>query len=208
MDTEAIEPGDHVSSKIEEGLTGSDYFLLVITDNSNESEWVKREIALATELSDKKNLTVVPFLAQKKTPVPFEFRGLLHIKADVLDSGLERLIDFFRAQMSRVGALDERILIQKTDDPAALKRRLCQDKLRELELADLRYELSKRLTVDDVKTLWWDVFHCKMEDEVQVPNLRMSTVELLDRARREELLPKLIDLICRNHPRFSELLSD
>jgi len=204
IDRRFINVGDNISSSILSGLNQSDYFVLLISENSNKSAWVKREIATAFELSNKKQLSVVPILLAK-TEVPFEFRGLLYIDASrSLEDGLTKLTEFFRAQLSSIKSLEPRVMMRKSVD-ATSAWRACQDKLRELKLCDLRFELSRRLTIADVKVLWFDVFSTRMDDEVQVQNANVSLycVELIARSWREGVIPDLVDMICRNHPRFS-----
>jgi hypothetical protein len=203
MDNDSVNPGDSISSAIMEGLTESDYFVLLISENSNQSNWVKREIATAFELSNTKNLSVIPVMIAK-TEVPLEFRGLLFVDASrSLEDGLKTLVDFFRSQRATIANLEKRVSVRKSADETSLRWRECQDQLRKLSLSDLRYELSTKLTLTDVKVLWFDIFHARMDDEVQIQNVSLCCVELLDRSRRESLLAELIDRICRNHPRLS-----
>jgi hypothetical protein len=95
MDSDAILAGDRIASKIEDGLRGSDYFLLLISEASNNSIWVKREISRAFDLAQKKHLTLVPVLMRKKEEVPFEFRGLVYIDGSRFETGVDRLLEFF-----------------------------------------------------------------------------------------------------------------
>jgi hypothetical protein len=79
----------------------------------------------------------------------------------------------------------------------------CQDGLRDLELNELRFLLAQRCTIEDLKVLWFDLFQRRMDDEVSIHSTALSSVEIVDRSRREDLLADLIDKICRNHPRFN-----
>src|SRR5690348_393741 len=62
IDSERIAPGAHISTAIQEGLNGSDYYVLLISEAANSSIWVQREIAVAFELASSKKLSVVPIL--------------------------------------------------------------------------------------------------------------------------------------------------
>jgi hypothetical protein len=64
IDREQIGPGESVSKAILDGLNGSDYYVLLISENSVSSNWVKREIATAFELANKTKLSVIPVLLQ------------------------------------------------------------------------------------------------------------------------------------------------
>jgi hypothetical protein len=48
-------PADSLIAKIEEGITKSDYLIVLITENSKRSHWVKKEISIA--LKSEKDLT-------------------------------------------------------------------------------------------------------------------------------------------------------
>lgn len=47
MDEQNMLVGDSVPEKIAQGLAESDFFLIVVSDNSVKSEWVKRELNTA-----------------------------------------------------------------------------------------------------------------------------------------------------------------
>lgn len=56
LDEQQISVGDSINDKISQGLIESDYFVLALSDNSINSEWVKREFntALIDEIESKK----------------------------------------------------------------------------------------------------------------------------------------------------------
>lgn len=56
LDEQQINVGDSINEKISQGLAESDYFIVALSDNSVNSEWVKRELnsALITEIESKK----------------------------------------------------------------------------------------------------------------------------------------------------------
>lgn len=206
MDRHVLVPGQSIAEGIEQGITGSDYYLLLISENSKASSWVQREIAMAFELAQKKLISVVPLLIEK-AEVPFEFRGLLYIDASKdFARGMTELIRYFVAQRTKVGKLDQRWIIRKSGDDREIIQRRCQEKLRELELGDLRYEMADRLSIDDVAVLWFDIFNRQMRDETNDRTLALTCATMIDRSRLEALIPVLIDMICRNHPRFASSL--
>jgi len=210
-DENVMKPSDHFSSKILEGLNGSDYFVLLVSENSNASLWVKREIATAVELADKKKLTAVPVLLSD-VEVPFEFRGLLYIDARngghglITDQSLDRIVRFFGTELQTISTLDPREKIRKTEDDSTRLWRACQEKLRTLERRQLRFHLTQKLSINEVKVIWYDIFGRKLEDEVSVQTLALCCVELLERSYREELIVELIDIICQNYPRVAASL--
>lgn len=56
LDEQQIKVGDSIGDKISQGLAESDYFVIALSDNSVNSEWVKKELnsALISEIESKK----------------------------------------------------------------------------------------------------------------------------------------------------------
>jgi CxxC motif-containing protein len=56
LDEQQIKVGDSINDKISQGLAESDYFVIALSDNSINSEWVKKELnsALIDEIEAKK----------------------------------------------------------------------------------------------------------------------------------------------------------
>lgn len=200
IDEEQIKPGDSVSKVIVQGLDSSDYYIIIISENSNTSQWVQKEIATAFELSNKKKLSVVPLLLQG-AEVPFEFKGLLYIDfRSSIDVGLQHLREFFLKQAAPIDFIEPSHKVLKSEDMATQRRRICSESLRKLSLGDLRHLASERLSLEQVEVVWFDIFGLRMRDEVKVENLALSCVELIDRSRRTGVLANLIDILCRNYP--------
>jgi hypothetical protein len=183
-------------------LTGSDYYVLVISENPTQSQWVIRELSYAFELAIKKRLSIVPLLL-KQAEIPFELRGLLYIDArGSLSEGIEEVAEFFNAQIRAVSSLGPPVAVRKST-PAQSRQLACSRALGNMELGDLRFHLSDRLGLRDVEAIWFDTFGRQMRDEVNVENPALALVELLDRSRREDLLSRLVDIICRNKPKIA-----
>jgi hypothetical protein len=197
-DISEIKPGDRIADRITEALTAADYYVLLISQSSSKSEWVRRELSLALELSQTKKLTLVPLLLDDAS-VPLELRGLLYIDLrKSVTEGIEHLVEFFRGQFSRVSELERRRPFRKSESQEENRRRGCENKLFELRLADLRYLLAARLSRGQFEVVWFDVFERRMVDETNVTDVSLCSVELVDRARREDRLSELIAMLCRN----------
>jgi hypothetical protein len=171
LDVEQLEPGDYIARKLEQAISSSDYYVILIS-------------VLLGEAS-----------------VPLELRGLLYIdfRASVSE-GINKLKEFFAAQFTPVGMLDRSVIVRKNFDEREMLRRSCQDQLRRLKLGDLRHALTDRLSREHVEVVWFDIFERQLADEVQAPSVASCLMQLLDRARREGLISRLIDILCRNHP--------
>lgn len=206
FDKEQIAPGDPISKAIQDGLNGSDYYVLLISENSISSPWVQREIATAVELADKKKLSVVPVLLHA-VDVPLEFKGLLYIDfRSSVAAGIQNLRDFFEKQAAPIEEIEPRQKMLKSQDERTRQRLACNESLRQLSLGDLRYLVSDRLSLEEVEVVWFDLFSRRMSDEVQARNLALSCVELIDRSRRTNVLVDLMDTLCRNYPFISRTL--
>jgi hypothetical protein len=197
IDSDKIRPGEQISTKISEGLKATDYFLLLISENSNQSPWVKQEVATAFRLSNEKKLAFVPVVLDDAS-VPFELEGVLYIKASREGlAGLKNVREFFTAENTTVSDLQGSA---KAAPPPATS---CEKSLGTLSLGALRLRMATKLSLVDISALWFDLFSRRMEDETNVHNLATSCIDLLDRARRQNLIPTLIALLCGLFPHVS-----
>jgi hypothetical protein len=205
LDVHRLIPGQSLAGQIESGLKDSDYYILLISENSNSSQWVKREIAMAIGLADKKKLAVIPILLDDAA-VPFEFQGLFYIKAGD-NAALERLLAYFSLEDTSTRQLDGgQVIVRKSADERIMMLNRCTLLLAELKTRDLRHHIATRLTLEDVKVIWFDLFETRMSDDVQILNLALSCVELIARCDREDSRQTLLDVLCRNHPRIAQTI--
>jgi TIR domain len=201
LDIHQIRPGDHLSTEIEKGLKESDYYLLLISENSNTSTWVRREIASAIGLADRKKLAVIPFLLDK-VDIPLEFKGLLYIDgSSSLISGIKKLVEFFRSEDEPTRGMKTPPIIRKSGDILASIGR-CHFVLSEMKRRDLRFQMLKRLTIENIQEVWYDLFETRMQDDTQIQNLGLACVEILARCERDDLFETLYEILCRSYPRI------
>lgn len=204
FDSERVQPGSSISDEIKEGLNSSDYYVILISENAIQSSWVQVEIAAAFELAGEKRISVVPVLLQG-SELPIVFKGLLYIDfRKSFASGLTALKDFLLSQVSLISDIEPRQLMLKSHDVSARKRMVCNEVLRNMSLGELRQIVTERLSLEEVEVVWFDLFERRMKDETQVQNVALSSVELIDRSRRTDVLAKLIDTLCRNYPFISK----
>jgi hypothetical protein len=67
MDAAHVEPGQSISSAIVQGLKESTYYVLLISESSNKSQWVKREISVAFDIAKNNNIAVIAHAEMQKT---------------------------------------------------------------------------------------------------------------------------------------------
>jgi hypothetical protein len=91
--------GDSIPEKIAQGLAESDFFLLVVSQNSVDSQWVKKELnsALVHEI-ERRKVTVLPIrIDDAKVPdsiidkIYADFRGSY-------EDGFQKLLNSIRAR--------------------------------------------------------------------------------------------------------------
>lgn len=96
VDEAEIKVGDSLIGKIEEGIENTEYLGVVISNNSNKSEWVTREVrtALNQEIHNKK-VKVLPILIEDVEMPPFlmdkKFADFRY--ADNYDGALQDILD-------------------------------------------------------------------------------------------------------------------
>lgn len=84
--------GDSLRSKIEHGLSSSDYLVVLLSRNAVESSWVQSELsaALSVELTTR-DITILPLLVEDcDIPVLLRSRLYLDLRHD-FDAGIDRL---------------------------------------------------------------------------------------------------------------------
>lgn len=99
LDEQRILVGDSIPEKIAQGLAESDFFLIVVSQNSVDSPWVKKELsnALVNEIERRKVVVLPIKIDDAKMPESIndklysDFRGSY-------DEGLERLLRSIKAR--------------------------------------------------------------------------------------------------------------
>jgi hypothetical protein len=99
LDEQRILVGDSVPEKIAQGLAESDFFLIVVSQNSVSSSWVKKELssALVHEI-ERRKVTVLP-IKLDDSPMPDSINDKLY--ADFrgsYDEGLNKLVVSIKAR--------------------------------------------------------------------------------------------------------------
>jgi hypothetical protein len=89
-----LNPGDNIITKIDEGLKSADVLILVVSDNSLNSEWVKKEFsAIAFSEISKGSRRIIPVLIDKSS-VPSYLASYLYIDFTTdFEQGLKELIN-------------------------------------------------------------------------------------------------------------------
>ncbi|MDR5589014.1 toll/interleukin-1 receptor domain-containing protein [Salegentibacter agarivorans] len=93
LDKWSMQPGDSLIDKIEEGLTDSSFLLVVLSNNSIQSEWCKKELnaGLMRELDEKKVVVIPILLEECKIPLFLKEKLYADFTQD-FEEGLQTLI--------------------------------------------------------------------------------------------------------------------
>ncbi len=109
IDEAEIKVGDSLIEKIEEGIEQTDFLGVIISSNSVDSEWVKREvrIALTQEISGKK-VKVLPILLEEvKIPIFLTDKKYADFTSDdKYNSSLKEIYDVLEQPILNEGATD------------------------------------------------------------------------------------------------------
>jgi hypothetical protein len=99
LDEQRIRVGDSIPEKIAHGVAESDFFLLVVSKESVESAWVKKELsgALVHEI-ERRRVTVMPIkIDEAKMPATVTEKKYADF-SESYERGLQALLDAIKAQ--------------------------------------------------------------------------------------------------------------
>lgn len=103
QDEKEIKVGDPISRKVEEGITGCDFFCLVLSSNSIHSTWVEREynIAINAKVYHSAILKILPILMEEVQPPRF-LRDVKYANfSQGYDHGLSQLLEAIKDDYMR-----------------------------------------------------------------------------------------------------------
>ena len=83
VDEDELEFGDSLKERLEVALDKSSHFIIILSDNATNSEWVKFELAEALSLFNKQTLAKIIPINYRKCEIPKELSELLY--ADLSD---------------------------------------------------------------------------------------------------------------------------
>lgn len=194
IDFESIRPGDFIARHIEEGLRSSNYFTIVVSAKSISSRWVQAELAMAFDLGRDGRLVVVPVKVDE-TEMPLELRGLMYIDfSKSFEDGARKLTQFLQSEDKKAASFFSGMRGRPTVLPS------CEERLLAMEIADLRYAISRRLTKDELSVVWFDTFEAKMDNEINPASTGIIAAELLFRSQSRRRMDRLVRYLCRERP--------
>ncbi len=93
LDKWEMQPGDSLIDKIQDGLTDSSFLLVVLSENSVQSEWCKKELSsgLMREIKEKKVVVIPILLDDCDVPVFLQEKVYADFR-DKFETGFQELI--------------------------------------------------------------------------------------------------------------------
>lgn len=180
-----IKVSDSIVQKINEGLSESDYLVVVLSPNSVESAWVQQELssALMSSLSER-GIIVLPVLYQDcEVPYLLRDRRYADFRSDY-QAGLQSLLYVLRQERATVAP------------PTVGYKRPCQ--IAHMRQEELRRLLNQRLDLQEVKTICFDL-------EIDYDNLtgerkNEKIMELILYLAHRGSVSELVNWVIENRP--------
>lgn len=92
FDSIELRPGDSLLKRIAEGITTSDYLLVLVTETSIRSEWVQKEVSIAlSKESNGDGPTIIPVLLDG-CDAPTMLTDKLHVNIDAKGNGSKEIV--------------------------------------------------------------------------------------------------------------------
>lgn len=203
IDERELKVGDSIVANIEEGLKDTDYLVIVLSEHSVQSRWVRAELdaALMNELSGRGTVVLPVRIDDCEIPPLLEPRVFADFRDDY-DAGLAQLLTALdneaRTGSEVVAKEDAEQPATRASAPVASK---CMGKLAQVSLGDLRRRMCDRLERSEVGDVWFDTFGGDQMDDAYPDRPKSECVRgLIDRARKRGLFSQLLRELCGNRP--------
>jgi len=160
IDEAEIKIGDSLTEKIGKAIDTTQYFGIVLSENSVNSEWVKKElqIAIQKELSNKK-VVVLPILLES-VEIPFFLRDKLYAdftNPENFDSEFNKILEALSVKTEKRPLPKMKPIEQKEKEAEEVKVKLTNTEKLLMEFDDIKiFEIDENRTYkpDDTKALF------------------------------------------------------
>ncbi len=205
FDERELKPGDSIVQGIADGLRDTDYLVVVLSEASVHSHWVRQELntALMQELSGK-GTTVVPVRIDNcEIPTLLQERLYADFRTDY-NAGLHSLLRVFSQESETVAGSGNPITPSRRDGPDLEVGRTNKGEniisLSRLTIAQLRRLIIQKLTRSNIASVWFDVFESRMDDDMAGRNKEDCVIELLMRAKDRGVVKEVADAVAESYP--------
>ena len=203
FDAHQLQPGDSIVQGIQDGLSDSDYLVVVISHNSVASKWVQAELNAAfMRAIEGKGTTLIPIrIDDAELPPLIADRVYIDFRASFMD-GLRKLADRLLIEGSEVK------LSRRFGPDLGMKRGSiavhcdasledCKAELANFSLGDIENLLFHKLGLDDLRRICFRVFEQSLQDFGISGSKATLTTEFLSAVKREGMTARLIEVLCQ-----------
>ena len=200
IDEQELSIGDSIVQGVSEGLRDTDYFVLVISQNSTSSKWVQQEFnaAIMSELSENGAVVLPVRIDEAPLPRLLSDRIYADFRNDY-NQGLQGLL--------RVFAQETTILSPPSDDLQRDNAHCsCAGTLGKLSQADLRRQLDRWLDFDEVKVVWWSTFNEDLDRVNRNITKTNAIIKMIQRSNDQGLAAVLLNNVCNDYPHIVNMV--
>jgi hypothetical protein len=204
LDSRQLKPGDSIVAGIQDGLTDSDYIVLVLSHNSVTSRWVQAEINAAfMQEMDGQGTRIIPIkIDDCAVPILLSDRVYIDFQKSFYE-GAQKLADRLLIENAEV-----KISIRFGRD-LGLKKSIavhcndsykdCARQLRDFSLGDIENLLFHKLGLSDLRRLCFRVLEQSLDEfGARAPKGDLTT-EFLCAVKRDEKQDRLIEVLCQEY---------
>lgn len=203
FDTQQLQPGDSIVQGIQDGLTDSDYLVLVLSRNSVASRWVQAELSAGfiREMEGKGTRLLPIRIDDAEIPPLLADRVFIDFRSSFVD-GLRKLAERLLIEGSEVQISD------RFGPSLGLKRGSiavhcdasfedCKSQLAAFSLGDIENLIFHKLGFDDLRRVCFRVLEQSIEDFGSRGSKATLTTEFLCAVKREGAVRRLIEILCQ-----------
>ena len=184
FDEQSIGVGDSIPEEIEKGLKESDYVIAVLSRNSVDSVWVKRELDASLMSEDGLLLPIV--IDDCEIPALLKARKYADFREDYHEA-FDELAEVLTGEESDLPNLKIK--------PSPISE--CVSKLHQMKRSDLRRWIRAKLSRSQVSDLWRDLTSQEMNDDHPNSPLSECIGLLIGKMIKLDRHGELLEEICR-----------
>lgn len=199
IDEKNVDVGSSIGEAVAEGIDSSDYFLILLSGKSVQSRWVHAEASMAFQKAMDGKFPIIP-VRLDGTPVPKMIKHLKYIDYRAQDNrGLDEILSFFKVD-ERLASDRRRAKLSDEDDSATGDD--CVSCLKGLTGKELRMKIIDRYDYSEIRTVWFDLFSSRIEDDIPHANLANAIIDLIEKAKKKSKFEELLATLCQEHPKI------
>jgi hypothetical protein len=203
FDAHQLQPGDSIFQGIQDGLSDSDYLVVVLSQHSAASKWVQAELSAGFMRDiEGRGTRLIPIrIDNTEIPPLIADRVYIDFRSSFMD-GLRRLADRLLIEGSEV-RISKRfgpdLGLKRGSIEVHCKGTLedCKSQLADFSLGDIENLLFHKLGFDDLRRICFRVLEQSIEDFGTRGSKATLTTEFLCAIKRDGATKRLIEVLCQ-----------